>query len=390
MRFIAGPRQCGKSTMAKAFLESAGCAGLYYNWDLRSVRQRYRTDPHFFMSDLGKDPVPRDPPWICMDEIHKYPKWKNVLKDFFDSCAERARFVVTGSARLDMFRRSGDSLTGRFFMFHLHPLALREVAGTQAPAALPEGADALLAAALSQGTSPARADALSQLLVYGGFPEPFLRAKRAFHTMWQREYVDSIVGQDLRDITGIRETENVASLMQLLPERIGSPLSVNSLARDLECGHATVKGYLQALVLAYVLFRVRPYARTLARALTKEEKVYFFDWSRVDAPGSRFENYVALELWTVLQLASDRGEGPFELRYIRTRDGKETDFCVLRKGQPWLLAEAKLQRSPVDFHHHANRRALGGIPFVQVVREEGVAEEREPGVVQISASRMFA
>jgi hypothetical protein len=179
--------------------------------------------------------------------------------------------------------------------------------------------------------------------------------------------------------------------MRLLPERISSPLSINGLAENLQTSHATMSGYIQLMELGYLLFRVRPYAKKLARSLTKETKVYFYDWTRVPEKAACFENYVAVELRGLVDLWTDWGAGPYELMYVRTRDGRETDFLILKNNTPWLLIETKLARGAIDFHHLKTRELFGGnVPFVQIVRENGVAEKSAPMVFQISASRFFA
>jgi uncharacterized protein len=389
MRFVAGPRQCGKTTLARVFLSTVHSGELYYNWDQRPVRERYRADAHFFAPE-AYDVLRREGrAWICMDEVHKYARWKSILKDFFDSYNDDFRFVVTGSARLDMLHRAGDSLAGRYFLFRLGPLSLRELSSGSPTVGAP-ARDAAAWIETKLDSSPASHDALAHLLEFGGFPEPFLKADSRFSTLWRREYIDSIVRGELRDLTLIRDLEAVTTLIRLLPERVASPLSINSLARDLECSFATVKGYIRALELTYVVFPLRPYTQRIARAITKERKTYLFDWTHVQDTGKRFENYVAVELRTLLNLWSDSGLGDFDMRYVRTRDGKETDFCLLRDGSPWLLIETKLRREPIEHHHRKNRELLGDIPFVQLVREEGIAQKCEPGLYRISASRLFA
>lgn len=389
MRFIAGPRQTGKTTLAKEFLEQQRCADLYYNWDNRKIRERYADDNHFFLQDVYNVTSASGKRWICFDEIHKHPKWKNVLKDFFDAFGEELGIIVTGSARLDFFRRSGDSLAGRYFLFHVHPLSLSEVVGKKDARLLPEKALDYVTAKLD--TAEYFEDELAALLEYSGFPEPFLAASSRFHTRWQIDYVDRVIREDLRDLSRVRELENISLTMKLLPGRICSPLSINALAEDLKTSHATMAGYLQLMELGYLIFRVRPYEKKMARSLTKETKAYFYDWTRAADPAGCFENFVAVELRSLTDLWTDGGYGPFELRYIRTKDGKETDFLILKKDKPWLLLEVKSSRSGIEFHHLKNREIFGAdVPFVQIVRQDKVAEKIQPMVFQMSASRFFA
>jgi predicted AAA+ superfamily ATPase len=389
MRFIAGPRQVGKTTMAKEFLHEQHCSLLYYNWDQRMVRDKYFKDSHFFAKEVFNVKPAFSKRWVCMDEIHKYPRWKNVLKDFFDSFGDEIGFIVTGSARLDMMRKSGDSLAGRYFLFHVNPLTLAEVIGADTAGDPPNSGTEFVRRRLD--TVEYHDDALSTLLALSGFPEPFVTGSSRFHVRWQTDYVDRLIREDLRDLSHVRELENIAKAIKLLPERICSPLSINGLAGDLQTSFATAAGYVQLLELGYVLFRVRPYSKKLARSLTKETKAYFYDWTRVDEDSRRFENYAAVEFRTLTNLWTDWGAGDFDLRYMRTRDGKETDFLVLKNDKPWLLAEIKTSRGSIEPHHLQNRAFLGkDVPFVQIVRENNVAEKLGTMVYQISASRFFA
>ena len=207
--------------------------------------------------------------------------------------------------------------------------------------------------------------------------------------MWKSAYLDTMIREDLRELTQIKNLEKTAALMQLLPERVGYPLSINSLTGILSCSFATVANYLSALELGYLLFRIPPYSKKIARSLKKEKKVYFYDWTRVNEESYRFENYVAVEMKSKLDYWQDAGYGEFELFYIRDRDGRESDFLVVRDTIPWLLMEIKLKRSPIAYQHTKHRQVLGNSPFVQIVREENSAEKSEPGMYQMYASRSF-
>ena len=387
MRFVSGPRQTGKTTLAKQFLASVSSQSLYYNWDNRQIRDAYIKNNHFFSADIYNVPPGKDGKrWLCMDEIHKYPDWKNILKDFFDAFHEEVNFIVTGSARLDMMRKSGDSLAGRFLNFRLNPVILPELCGV-IPSPPPDSGKTLIQERLD--TPVYKKEELLALLRYSGFPEPLSRASDRFHLRWQSAYLDTLIREDLREITQIRNLEKTAVLMQLLPDRIGSPLSINSLTGDLSCSFATVSNYLSGLELGYLLFRIPPYSHKIARSLKKEKKIYFYDWTRIADLAFRFENYAAVELKSRLDLWQDAGYGIFELFYIRDRDGRESDFLIVRNSLPWLLLEIKLRPSSIDYQHKKHSQVLGNIPFVQIVHEENIAEKNGPGLYQMSASRFF-
>lgn len=386
MRFIAGPRQAGKTTLAKAFLKKMGSPELYYNWDQREIRQRYRENPHFFVADVKIETKEKN--WICFDEIHKMPKWKNILKDFFDSYENRFQFIVTGSARLDFFRKSGDSLAGRYFLFHLFPLTLMELNKKENGFPAP-GHDAIdyIEARLSQHAG--QKGLLEHLLCFSGFPEPFLNAKTTFHKKWQQSYLDRLVREDLRDLTRIHDLEHVVTLIHLLKDRINRPISLNSLREDMEVSYSAIKSYLHALKLCYIVFSISPYAKKIHRSLKKEPKLYFFDWTHIEDAGSRFENLVACELNTLVEMWNDSGLGTYTLHYVRTREKKETDFLIVANDKPWMLIEAKLSETQIEHHHITQAKLLGDIPFVQVIKKKDTCLVLDRKTYVVSAERFF-
>jgi predicted AAA+ superfamily ATPase len=388
MRFISGPRQVGKTTLARNFLAQKNARHLYFNWDLRQIRDKYIQDPYFFETDIYDFKAPKGPAWICLDEIHKMPKWKNILKDYFDKFEKEARFVITGSARLDWFRRSGDALTGRYFTFRLHPLVLSELTGRPVPGIGP--ADPALVFIDKQiSRSEYNQDLTDQLLDFSGFPEPLTKASARFFKRWQTDMVDQVIREDIRDLTRIPEVENIAVMIQLLPSRVGAPLSLNAVREDMNVSYTAVRSALRAMRLTFVVFLVPPFSRNVARALTKESKCYFMDWTRCENTAARFENYIAVELKSLLGLWNDSGIADFELTYVRTRDGRETDFLIVKNDQPWCLFEVKLRDGPVSGHHHRHAEALGGIPVVQLTHESKILKKTGSSVFRISASRFF-
>lgn len=382
MRFIAGPRQVGKTTLAKTFLHEQNCQKFYYNWDLRSIKDRYKSDPYFYHSEAIQEKNGKI--WFCFDEIHKFPKWKDVLKDAFDSFENKYRFIVTGSARLDLFRKAGDSLSGRYFLFRLLPLSLFEITGSKLE--LPTGnAKTFVEESISEKCFHSE---LSHLLIFSGFPEPFTKGDETFSSNWHEGYIDTLIRGDLRDLTKIHELENVANLMYLLPERIGSPLSLNSLMEDISVSYNAVKNYIRALILTYVIFSVQPYSKKMARMIKKESKVYFYDWSLIKDEAKRFENYVACELKHRMELWTSVTKYKFELYFIRTRDGKETDFLITKDSVPYLLVEAKLSSENLESHNILHSERLN-VPLVQVVHKKDVLRASSKNTYIVSASNFF-
>jgi len=386
MRFITGPRQVGKTTLAKQKLHDEKSEAMYYLWDLRSVKKRYKEHELFFTGDALDSSRKL---WLCFDEIHKMPKWKNILKATFDEVSDRYQFVVTGSAKLDIVKRAGDSLTGRYFTFHLLPLTLDEVnpSGPSTPG-VPESARDLIDIAIN--ATPAPRETVVSLLTYGGFPEPFLKQSNAFHNKWARDYIETVIREDIGALTRIIDREYIFDLYNVLPEMVGNPLSQASLASHLQISPSTAKNYLRRLEDFYLAFSIRPYSKNIKRSLLKAGKYYLYDWTRINNKGARFENYVASELKTMLSLWGDASGDIFSLYYIRNKQKQETDFLIVRDDVPWLLVEAKLTDGSVDRHHFETISALNNIPFIQVCLEPNVASLEKKNVYRMSANRFFA
>jgi len=384
MRFITGPRQSGKTTLARMKLKEAGTQKLYYLWDLRSVRNRYKANELFFTSD--SPPQRSGKQWVCFDEIHKISGWKNILKGIFDATQDHYQFIVTGSSKLDIFRKAGDSLSGRYFTFQLFPLTLKEVTGRPQieKSECSNPLDFILEQVNRQDRNAQKA--LEQLLAYSGFPEPFLTGRGDFQKKWSRDYLDRVITEDIGLLTRIADREKLHDLYQLFPEMIGSPISENSLAAHLESNPVTIKNYLRKMQDFYLAFKIMPYSRNIKRALLKASKWYLYDWTRIKDPHKRFENYIAVELTSRLSAWQDMTGTEFNLAYIRDKNKQETDFLILKERKPWLMVEVKYSDAPIESHHIAVSHILGGIPIVQVCFENNVASQEKKNTFRLSAS----
>jgi predicted AAA+ superfamily ATPase len=314
MVFVGGPRQVGKTTLALALLGSGATERhpAYLSWDDARVAARLR-----------RGELPPDEPLVVLDEIHKYARWRNLVKGFWDTEKSRRQIIVTGSARLDYYRKGGDSLANRYRHFRLHPFSLRE---------------------LSQ--RPVRSD-LDVLLRFGGFPEPLSSQDEREHRIWQRDRLTRVVREDLRDLEHVREISLVEALVDLLPARVGSLLSVKALREDLEVDHKTVERWLTILENLYVCFRIAPFGPPRIRAVKKQQKLYLWDWSMIPDDGPRFENMVASQLLKYCHWIEDREGHKMELRFLRDTDKREVDFVVLRDRKPLFGVECKTgERAP--------------------------------------------
>jgi predicted AAA+ superfamily ATPase len=315
MVFVGGPRQVGKTTMAKHILESSAGLGRYFNWDYDDDRR----------SILGKQWTD-DAPLLIFDELHKFSRWKNWLKGIYDVEGLRHSFLVTGSARLDLYRRGGDSMLGRYHYWRLHPYTLDE---------LPEGINGQ--------------DALSRLMRVGGFPEPFLENDLRNARRWQRERLNHVLREDIRDLEPVRDIGALNLLLDLLRSRVGGMLVVSNLAQDLHIAPQTVTAWLAIFERMYVTFTVRPYTKSLPRAVVKPPKVYFFDNQDVsEDTGPRFENLVATHLLKRLHFQEDYEGRHCELHYIRDKEGREVDFAIVQDGILVELVEVKYSDNTVS------------------------------------------
>jgi hypothetical protein len=325
MAFVAGPRQVGKTTVCRSLDPDAR----YVNWDDQDDRKSILRGPKVVAQMLELERLGRDKPLIVFDEIHKYARWKSFLKGFYDGFGDRTRVVVTGSSRLDVYRRGGDSLMGRYFLYRMHPLSVGELLRQDTPDAQP-----IAPAKLAQ----ARFD---QLYSRGGFPEPFLHDAR-FALRWRGLRRVQLVREDVRDLTRIQELHALEVLVELLGDRSGSSLSFSELAGTLNVTVETTQRWVETLVSLHHGFLVRPWFKNVTKSLRKAPKWYVTDWASVEDPGQRAETFVAVHLLKAVQLWEDLGHGTFELRYLRDKQQREVDFVIVRDGKPWFLVEVKL------------------------------------------------
>lgn len=307
MVFIGGPRQAGKTTLAKDLLSEVSL-GAYFNWDSDRDRRAIKNEDWDERSEL-----------VVFDELHKYKPWKNWIKGIYDTLHEKHQLLVTGSARLDVYRRGGDSLLGRYHYWRLHPLSLHEI---------PEGITG--------------EQMMDRLLRLGGFPEPLLENSERAARRWRQERAERILKDDVRDLEGLKDIQRLGMLLDLLRERVGSPVVYSNLAEDLQTTSPTIANWIEVLERMYVIFKVKPYSTNISRAIHKPPKIYFFDNADVkDDVGMRFENLVATHLLKQIHFLRDRDGYDYELSYIRDKEKREVDFAIIKEKKVLTLIEAK-------------------------------------------------
>lgn len=307
MVFLGGPRQVGKTTLA----QSISPREAYLNWDSADDRQR-----------ILSEELPRSSIWV-FDEIHKYKKWRNYLKGLFDKNKQEKKILVTGSARLDLYRRGGDSLQGRYHYLRLHPLTLDELKVFDFKT-------------------------LDSLLNLGGFPEPFLRGNKIDAKRWSNQYRERILRDDISSIETIEDLGSAERLLLRLPDLVASPLSINALKEDLQVDFKTVKKWLEIFENFYAIFRIFPFGAPQIKAVKKENKHYHFDWTLVKDAGARFENLIASHLLKWVHFGYDTQGRNLELQFYKDRERREVDFVVTEDKRPLFFVECKTSDKSVS------------------------------------------
>lgn len=365
MAFISGPRQVGKTTLAKS-LSDEFTQSVYKNWDESRFRKLWTQDPNSLQDefDLASTRANR---LLILDEIHKSKGWKQKLKGVFDELGDELQIVVTGSARLNVFKKGGDSLMGRYVPFRLHPFSYGELAGHKILSP-----DQWRTSLFQRKDSQSNPEIVERLMQFSGFPEPYFSGSEKILRIWRQGRNEKIVREDLRDLSRLPELSQIEMLTALLPGKVGSPLSVQSLREDLEVAHDTVSRWLRYLNELFYFFEIKPWSKSIPRSLKKEGKIYLYDWTEIESQGAQFENLVACNLLKACHFWSDTGEGAFELCYLRNKERQEIDFLIVKDRKPWLCVEAKVSDKNIDFKIANKFTSYLQCPFVQIVLEPDV------------------
>lgn len=371
MVFISGPRQVGKTTLSLQVGKSAysGKYG-YLNWDNKQDRKL-----------MISGALPADKRLLIFDEIHKYRKWKNYLKGEYDKHKDKIRILVTGSARLDIYKKGGDSLLGRYHPYKLHPLSLGEVSSGTVPC---EPFKELK----FTDTSKHDGDLFDALFKFGGFPEVFLKGSERELRRWHNERADRLIKEDIRDIENVRDISALQILVELLPEKAGSLFSLNSLREDLGVTHKTVSLWVDILERFYYHFRIYPFQASLIKSLRKEPKLYLWDYSEIKDENIRLENMIASHLLKFCDFLSDTEGYKCRLYFLRDKEQREVDFLVAVDKKPWFCVEVKstFKKVPASLKYFTKRLK---IPYAFLaVKEKGV-DQLKSDIRIISADKFL-
>jgi predicted AAA+ superfamily ATPase len=356
MALVTGSRQVGKTTICREL------GDVYLDWDNEDHRLMILQGPAAVASHAGVEQLVERPRRIVFDELHKYKRWKQFLKGFFDTYEDRLRILVTGSSRLDVYHKGGDSLMGRYFLYRMHPLSVGELCRTDLPSSM-----------IREPTPLPEAE-WQALWDFGGHPEPFLKRSPKFSLRWRELRRQQLLREDIRDMTAIQDLDQLAILARLLSECSGDQLIYSTLARQVRVSENTVRSWVGTLSAFHYGFVVRPWFRNVAKALRKEPKWFLADWNGIADPGKRAETFCACHLLKAVEGWTDLGLGTFELRYIRDLQKREVDFVVIRDGEPWFLVEAKHGPASLSPHLEFFQKQTGAEHAFQVSIEAGFVE----------------
>ena len=334
MVFLGGPRQVGKTTLSKDLFHDHFANGQYFNWDNDEDRKAILNKQWLSNCHL-----------VVLDELHKYPRWKQWIKGVYDTKNPEQQFLVTGSARLDVYRRGGDSLLGRYHYWRLHPFTIDE---------LPPNLSVK--------------DGFERLLKAGGFPEPFLTFDEREAARWRRERLDRVIREDIRDLESIRNISLLGLLVDELRARVGSNITLSNLAEDLQISPKTAKTWLSIIEKMYLAFAIYPLIKNVPRSILKPPKVYFYDNADViENDGARLENLVATTLLKRLHFREDYFGDRCSLHYIRDKDNREVDFVTVINNKVVDLIEVKVSDADISTNLKYYSQKLKPVNTVQIV-----------------------
>lgn len=342
MVFLGGPRQVGKTTLCLSYLNPSSRTNTnYLNWDDLASKAK-----------IKKGEIPNSS-LVVIDEVHKYRPWRNLIKGFYDKRPDGQNFLITGSTRLDIYRRGGDSLLGRYRSVRLHPFSFNELKLTE------------------------KSNDIHDLLKFGGFPEPLFSGSERKLKLWNRERLHRLVNDDIRDLESLRDLSQIEVMAESLTDRVASLLSARSLAEDLQISPHTVLHWLEILERVYYCYRILPFGSTKIRALKKEKKLYLWDWSSIEKPGPKFENMVASHLLKYCHYIEDSEGDQMELRYIKDTDNREIDFVVIKNKKPLFAVECKTGETGIakNINYFKERTAIPFFYQVHLGKKDYIADK---------------
>lgn len=355
MLFLSGPRQVGKTTIAQTAKQYTNNY-LYLNWDNEKLRQIILSGEDEICRQLNVHTLTDQPAILVLDELHKFKDWKNFLKGFYDVYKGKIKIIVTGSAKLNIYKAGGDSLMGRYLFYRVHPLSLAELIHP------------MVSADLITPPKKSQPNQLQNLVKFGGYPEPFIKNDELFANQWQRLRTQQLIKEEIRELSNIQDIAYLEMLATLLKKQVGTTLNYTNLSRAIRVSVDTVRRWIDVLELFYYSFRVKPWFKNVKRSLLKEPKVYLWNWAEISDPGARYENLIACHLHKAVNLWTDYGFGEFGLYFLRDKDQHEVDFLVTRDQKPWFIVEVKASsKQPLNKNLMYFQQQINALHVFQVV-----------------------
>lgn len=375
MAFLIGPRQVGKTTIAK-HIQSQFKESIYLNFDSLEDRKLIMSGQNFIEKILPTTVLRSEKPLVIFDEIHKRPDWKNYVKGFFDLYKDFFSIIVTGSARLDVYQSGGDSLMGRYFQYHIYPLTFTELTNTEVP--------------IKEFRAPkvTSEEDFSNLYKYGGFPDLYLNHSDRFSNLWQETRFKQLFRDDIRSLANLQEIYSLEMLAILIKEQAGQLLNYSSLAKKVGVTSQTISRWIKILDRFYYCFTLRPWHKNVSRSLVKEPKVYLWDWSVIQDEGAKIENFLALHLLKFVDFFNEQGLGHYALFYLRNLEKQEVDFLITKNHQPYLMIESKasnknISKSLLDFSDQLKPKYSFQSVFNMDYVEKDVFQLNKPMVIPL-------
>jgi hypothetical protein len=326
---IHGPRQCGKTTLARIVGDAAGYEYITFDDDVQLAAAT--ADPVGFAADL--------PHKTILDEVQRVPGLFLALKSAVDRDRRPGRFMLTGSANVPLVPKLSDSLAGRMEIIQLHPLSQDEIAGKAS-----RFLDMLFDDRLKNRSFERLGPALAERLVAGGYPAAILRTRARRRTSWYRDYIETLVQRDVRDLARISALDAIPRLLQLAAGQTARLVNVAEMASAFQLSRPTIRDYLVLLEKIFLLEHLPPWYTNRLSRLIKTPKLHLADTGLagsllgVDSGilykertllGQLLETFVFQEL----KRQSSWNATPVNFYHFRNKDGVEVDIVLERSGR---------------------------------------------------------
>lgn len=359
---IHGPRQCGKTTLARAVGDKAGYA--YVSFDNDVLRASVLADPLGFVADL--------PGKAVLDEVQRVPELFTALKAAVDRDRRPGRFILTGSANVLLVPRLADSLAGRMEILRLHPFAQAEMSGKQS-----SFLGALFGDGFKTGERARLSKELAERIAAGGYPAALARSSPRRRVTWYRDYIETLVQRDVRDLARISALDVLPRLLTLAAGQTARLLNVADLASPFQLSRPTIRDYVTLLARVFLLEELPPWHSNRLSRLIKTPKLHLGDtglacallgvdaealWADRALLGQLLETFVFQEL----RRQASWQEEPVAFYHFRDKDGAEVDIVLEGSGQRIAGVEIKAAATVTagDFRGLRKLKEITGKRFV--------------------------